>query len=242
MKCLLCVDPSDAERMTRNAARYLTGASEVVVVCAVDERAPKGYGFLVRGLLGRRPREEELSPTAEETAEETVKRAVELLARSGPGVAATGRTLTGRPEEELAGLVRDEGFDAVLIGRGNTGPEVSVNLTGTISGWKTNHAGDRDGLFLRTGDGPEPVEVRFPPHRGEAIERAFAEGATVEVYGSRRGGSVHAYALSSPEGGDPVEAHKPPPDRKDGGLMHVHLGHTARFVTDHVSCDVILVS
>lgn len=238
MKCLLCVDPSDAERMTTNAAKYLTEASEVVVVCAIDERAPKGYGFSMRGLLGRRPREEELRPTADETAEETVNRAVELLARSQPNLDATGRTLAGRPEEEIARFAKEEGFDAVLIGRGNTGPEVEVRLTGEISGWKTNRGGDKDGLYLKT-DEPEQVEVKFPPHRGREMEGAFSEGATVEVWGSRRGESVHAYTVSE-SGGKSIEAHSPP--EKEGGLMHIHLGHTARFVTDHVPCDVLLIS
>lgn len=239
MKCLLCVDPSDAERMATSATKYLTRASEVVVFCAVDDRAPKGYGLSMRGLLGRKPRDAGLEATSESTARETADGTATALAGSLPDARVEARTLSGRPEEEIARMAGDEGFDAVLIGRGNTGPEVPVTLTGTISAWKTNRHGDRDGLFLKT-DEPEPVEVKFPPHRGEAIGSAFREGATVEVAGSRRGSGVHAYALSEPGGGGPVEAHKPP--EREGGLMRVHLGHTARFVTDHVTCDVVLIS
>lgn len=239
MKCLLCVEPSDAERVTTSASRYLSGATEVVVLCAVDESGPRGYGLSVRGLLGRRSRSADLEATSESTARETAESVASNLSGVLPDARVEARTLSGRPEEEIARLAEDEGFDAVLIGRGNTGPEVPVTLAGTVSTWKTNRHGDRDGLYLQT-DEPEPVEVKFPPHRGEEIGRAFTEGSTVEVSGSRRGGGVHAYTLSEPGGGGPVEAHRPP--EKEGGLLHVHLGHTARFVTDHVTCDVVLIS
>ncbi|AHY46287.1 Universal stress protein family [Rubrobacter radiotolerans] len=239
MKCLICVDLSDAERVVERAAPYLAEASEAVVVCAVDERASRGYGMMMRGLLGRRARDTELKPTALESAEETVRRAVEGLRRARPDLPAEGRTLSGRPGEEISALVREEGFDAVLLGRGNTGPEVPVELSGTVCGWRTNHHGDRDGLLLDVGEAA-PVEVRFPPHRGEAVGRAFSEGEEVRVSGVRRGEHVHAYTLSGPAGEPAVEAHRPP--EKESGPGRVHLGHVARFVTDHVECDVVLIS
>jgi hypothetical protein len=64
------------------------------------------------------------------------------------------------------------------------------------------------------------------------------EGDRVEARGERRGHHVHAHLITELGSGTSVEAHRPPPE--PGPERH-HLGHTARFVTDHVGCDVVLL-
>jgi hypothetical protein len=46
-----------------------------------------------------------------------------------------------------------------------------------------------------------------------------------------------AHRITDALSGTPVGAHPSPP----GGLRKAHLGHTDRFVVDHVACDVVVL-
>ncbi|MBA2694170.1 MAG: OB-fold nucleic acid binding domain-containing protein [Rubrobacter sp.] len=230
MKHMICVDSRGWEAVVRGATRYLF-EGEATVACVVDERASSGYGLSVRGLLGRKPRHrEELDPISQTEAENFLSEAAELLSKLRPGVSVETLILHGLPNEALASAATERGFETVFIGRGSPGADRPETISGTVSGWKRNHHGDLDGFFLEDG-----TEVRFPPHRASEIESVVREGSVVEVWGARRGRGFHAFEVS--DGESKVEAHKPP----GRGPEKIHLGHTARFVTDHVSCDVILI-
>lgn len=232
MKCLICVDSQGWEAVVRSAARYLP-EGEATIACVVDERASGGYGLSVRGLLGRKGRgpREELEPVSGAEAERFLSEAAGLLTTLRPGLSIETLVLHGLPNEELAGAAGER--DAVFIGRGSPGAHRPETLSGVVSGWKRNHHGDLDGFYLEDG-----TEVRFPPHRADAVRRIVGEKSAVEAWGARRGRHFHAFEISIPESGEKVEAHKPP----GRGPEKIHLGHTARFVVDHVSCDVIVVS
>lgn len=241
MKCLVCVEQRGSEGVVGAAARYLPDDSEleVVIVCVVDEAAPRGHGLLVRGLLGRGPRRSDRmeSTASEEVASEVLAEAAALFERLRPGASVGTLVARGRPGEELVKAAREGGFEAVFIGRGSPGEERPEEVSGVVAGWKTNHHGDRDGLYLEA-EG-EVHEVRFPPHRAAEVERVIREGSRVEARGVRRGGHLHAHEIADSGTGESVEAHRPPgrePEKK------FHLGHTARFLTDHVSCDVVLLT
>ncbi|CAN5549813.1 MAG: hypothetical protein ACR2N0_01930 [Rubrobacteraceae bacterium] len=227
---MICVDSQGWEAVVRGAARFLPEGG-ATIACVVDERATSGYGLSVRGLLGRKPRpHENLDPVSEAEAENVLSEAAELLSKLRPGVSVETRILHGLPNEALADAASDA--EAVFIGRGSPGADRPETISGTVSGWKRNHHGDLDGFFLEDG-----TEVRFPPHRASEVEGIVRDGSAVEVWGARRGRHFHAYEISESGSGEKVEAHKPP----GRGPEKIHLGHTARFVTDHVSCDVILI-
>lgn len=231
MKHLICIDLQGWEAVVRGAARYLS-EGEATVSCVVDERASQGYGLSVRGLLGRRPRpHEELEPVSETEAERVLSEAAGLLGTLRPEVSVQTLVLRGLPNEEIVGASKD--VKAVFIGRGSPGADRPETLSGTVSEFKRNHHGDLDGFYLEDG-----TEVRFPPHRASEMQRVVREkNATIEVWGARRGRHLHAFEITASESGEKVEAHKPP----GRGPEKIHLGHTARFVVDHVSCDVILI-
>jgi nucleotide-binding universal stress UspA family protein len=232
MKWLICVDSQGWDAVVRGAARYLYGG-EATITCVVDERASGGYGLSVRGLLGRKPRpHEELEPVSETEAENFLSEAAELLSKLRPGISVETEILRGRPGEALATSALDKDAEAVFIGRGSPGADRPETISGTVSEWKRNHHGDLDGFYLE-----DRTEVKFPPHRASEIERAVRDGSRVEVWGTRRGRHFHAFEITEVGSGEKVEAHKPP----GRGPEKIHLGHTARFVTDHVSCDVVLI-
>lgn len=156
-----------------------------------------------------------------------------LLGRLCPGLDCQRLVLRGIPGEELVRAVRRQRFDTVFVGRGTPGSRVAVTISGTLTGWKRNHHGDVDGFYV-----DEESEVHFPPHRAVDIQRLVKEGEPVEVRGERRGGHLHAFVVTDPVSGNSIEAHGSPA----GGPEKRHLGHTARFVMDHVSCDVIILS
>lgn len=232
MKCLICIDPRGWEAVVRGAARYLREA-EATVACVVDERGPEGYGLSVRGLLGRKPRpHEDLEPVSGTEAERVLSEAADLLSNLRPGLSVETLVLRGLPNEELVNAARYREADAVFIGRGSPGADRPETISGVVSGWKRNHHGDLDGFYLE-----DETEVRFPPHRASEVRRVVREGSAVEVWGTRRGRHFHAFEVADPGSGEKVEAHKPP----GRGPQKIHLGHTARFVTDHVPCDVVLI-
>ncbi len=234
MANMVFVDSQGWEAVVRGAARYLP-EGEATIACVVDERATSGYGLSVRGLLGRRPRpHEELDPVSETEAEKFLSEASELLAALRPGISTETLILHGLPNEALAEAATERNADAVFVGRGSPGADRPETISGTVSEWKRNHHGDLDGFHLEDG-----TEVRFPPHRASEIEGVVRHGSAVEVWGTRRGRRFHAFEISDSESGETVEAHKPP--GRGRGPEKIHLGHTARFVTDHVSCDVILI-
>lgn len=232
MKWLICVDSQGWDAVVRGAARYLYGG-EATIACVVDERATSGYGLSVRGLLGRKPRpHEELDPVSETEAEKFLSEASELLSTLRPGISIETLILHGHPNEALASAATEHGAEAVFIGRGSPGADRPETISGTVSEWKRNHHGDLDGFYFE-----DRTEVKFPPHRSAEIQRVVRDKSVVEVWGARRGRRFHAFEISDSESGSKVEAHKPP----GRGPEKIHLGHTARFVTDHVSCDVILI-
>ncbi len=232
MGSMICIDSQGWEAVVRGAARYLH-EGEATVACVVDERASSGYGLSVRGLLGRRPRpREELDPISRTEAERFLSEAAELLSSLRSGLSVETLVLHGLPNEVLAEAAVERSAEAVFIGRGSPGADRPETLVGIVSDWKRNHHGDLDGFIFDDG-----VEVRFPPHRASEIERVVHDGSAVEVWGARRGRRFHAFEITASDSGEKVEAHKPP----GRGPEKIHLGHTARFVVDHVSCDVVIL-
>ncbi|MGH3086424.1 MAG: hypothetical protein ACRDSJ_03785 [Rubrobacteraceae bacterium] len=230
MKHLICIDPRGWEVVIRSAARY-SSEGEATIACVVDDRAAEGYGLSMRGLLGRKPRHrEELDPVSQTEAERVLSEAAELLGRLRPSLSVETLLLHGLPNEELVSAAIEREVDAVLIGRGSPGADRPETLSGIVSEWKRNHHGDLDGFYLEDG-----TEVRFPPHRAREVRRIVGDGSAVEVWGTKRGRHFHAFEIKV--SGKSVEAHKPP----GKGPEKIHLGHTARFVVDHISCDVVLV-
>lgn len=233
MKALICLDARDWERVIRGVSRY-SSEGGAILAHVVDERAPRGFDLSMRGLLGRRQRRSEtVTPISETAAEELLADAEALLGRLSPDLSCQRLVLQGIPEQELARTAQEERVDAVFVGRGTPGSGTPVTVSGTLAGWKRNHHGDLDGFYLDDGS-----EVHFPPHRADGIQEVVREGVRVEARGERRGGHIHAFIVTNPESEASTEAHRPPPA---GEPEKRHLGHTARFVTDHVSCDVIIL-
>lgn len=234
MQALLCVEGRDWEGVVKGAARYLR-EGEAVLASVVDERAPRGYDLALRGLLGRRGRGdgERMASLSERAAEDLLADAETLLRRLHPELGIRTVTLHGPPGEELARIAGEGTMDVVFIGRGAPGSRACVRVSGVVRGWKHNRHGDPDGLLLENG-----TEVRFPPHRAREVQRVAREGAMVEVFGERRGEHLHAYTIANPTSGEAVEAHEVPPR---GEPAKAHLGHTARYVVDHVACDVVVL-
>lgn len=234
MRTLICVDSRGWERTIRGAARYLSDG-EAVLAHVVDERASRGYDLSVRGLLGRRQRDTRAVTSASETAADSLLADAEtLLERLCSGLDCQRLVLRGVPGEELARTVRRRRFDAVFVGRGTPGSREQVVLSGTLTGWKRNHPGDVDGFYVDS-----EVEVHFPPHMAANVQDLVKEGESVEVRGERRGEHLRAFVVTDSVSGASVEIQEPQPG---GGPERHHLGHTARFVTDHVACDVIILS
>lgn len=230
MKHMICVDSRGWEAVVRGASRYIHDGG-ATVACVVDDRAAEGYGLSMRGLLGRKPRPHEtLDPISQTEAETFLADAAELLSKLRPGLPVETLVLHGLPNESLVAAATERNASAVFIGRGNPGADRPEAMSGVVSRWRQNHHGDLDGFYFEDG-----TEVRFPPHRAREVERVVRDGVRAEVYGARRGRHFHAYEIEA--GGAKVEAHKPP----GRGPKKIHLGHTARFVVDHVSCDVVLI-
>jgi hypothetical protein len=86
------------------------------------------------------------------------------------------------------------------------GPKSRVAVvSGLVSGWKRNHHGDADGLYLSDG-----TEVKFPPHRARDVLEVVQEGAAVEAEGEWHKRHFHAYVIRDTASGSSVEAHKAP--------------------------------
>lgn len=233
MRALICIDSRDWERIVRGAARYLSG-DEAVLAHVVDEGAPRGYDLSVRGLLGRRERGSGAVTSASEAAAgDLLADAQALLEKLCPGVDCQRLVLRGAPGEELARSARQR-FDAVFIGRGMPDSRAQVTLSGTLTAWKRNHHGDVDGFYV-----DDEAEVHFPPHMAANVQNLVKEGEPLEVRGERRGEHLHAFVVTNLGSRTSVETHRPP---SGGGPERRHLGHTARFVMDHVDCDVIILA
>lgn len=233
MRCLVCLDVRDWETVVRSSARYLGPDDEPVMVHVLDERAARGYDLAVGGLLGRRGRgaEDRMASDSEAAAERLLSEASALISELVPGISAGTSVLTGLPGENLVEAARTGSVRTLFIGRSGPGGE-TASISGVLEGWRRNHPGDVDGFYTRDG-----VEVRFPPHRAAEVERVVREGADVLVSGEWKRHHLHAYRIANPLSGESVEAH-PPPDERHGA----RVGHTARFVMDHVSCDVVLLT
>lgn len=237
MKALVCVDGRDWEVVIRGSARYLSGEDEAALAHVVDERAPRGYEMALRGLLGRRgPRgaQEGMARASREAAESLLADARDLLRELKPGPAVETRVLGGDPNKELMRAADEVGAQTIFIGRGTPGARPRETVSGIVEGWNQNREGRFDGLLLDDG-----AEVRFPPHRGEAVRAAIRDGARVEALGVWQGRRrLHAYSITDTQSGVAVEAHEAP-DEQPGERP---LGHTARFVVDHALCDVVVLA
>lgn len=237
MKAFVCVDGRDWEGVIRGVTRYLPGEGSVTLAHVVDERAPRGYEMSLRGLLGRRrpgDAEERMSRVSREAAEGFLEDARNLLQRLRLGPIVDTMVLDGDPNKELMRAAGEIGAQTIFIGRGSPGSRPRETVSGVVEGWNRNREGRFDGLLLRDG-----TEVRFPPHRADAVRAAIREGNEVEALGIWRGrGVLHAYSITDTRNGVPVEAHEPP-DEQPGQRP---LGHTARFVVDHALCDVVILS
>ena len=122
--------------------------------------------------------------------------------------------------------------EAIFIGRGAPASRVQVTVSGTVRGWKENHHGDRDGLYLEDGS-----EIGFPPHRAGEVQSLIRVGRPISALGTWHGRRFHAYTIVESLSGARVEAHKLPGE----GPGKMPLGHTARFVVDHALCDVTIL-
>lgn len=237
MKAFVCIDGRDWESVARGAARHLPDGARVTLAHVVDERAPRGYEMSLRGLLGRRrpPAEEGMARASREAAEEFLADAKDVLMRRSPGSTVETVVLGGDPNKELMRAAGEAGAETIFIGRGTPGARPRETVSGVVKGWSRNPEGEFDGFVLEDG-----AEVRFPPHRSEAVRAAIGdEGAEVEATGVWQGRRVlHAYSISDPRTGESVRAHEPP-DEKPGERP---LGHTARFVVDHALCDVVVLA
>jgi nucleotide-binding universal stress UspA family protein len=233
MRAFVCIDGRDWEAVVRGVAQYLS-RGEAVLAHVVDERAPRGYDLVIRGLLGRRNRrsEVEMAPISEAAAGELLADAEDFLKQLCPKLAIETVVLRGSPNEELIRAANSEEAQTIFVGRGIPGSRPRVTVSGIVRGWMQNPHGDRDGLSLDDG-----VEVRFPPHRASEIQTVVREGTQVEISGTWRERHLHAYAITDLDSGASVEAHKPPGD----GPGKSPLGHTARFVVDHALCDVVIL-
>lgn len=85
------------------------------------------------------------------------------------------------------------------------GSKSGATVSGLVSGWKRNHHGDADGLYLSDG-----TEVKFPPHRAKDVLEVVEEGAAVEAEGKWHKHHFHAYVIRDTASGASVEAHKAP--------------------------------
>ena len=231
MRALVCIPVQEWETVVRGAARYLT-EGEAILAHVVDERGLTGYDLATRGLLGRRARhpQEEMATVSEIATRDLLADAESLLEQLCPNLAASPLVLRGMPNEELIRAARDHRAETIFVGRGTPGAGQAVKVSGVVRGWKRNHHGDLDALYLSDG-----TEVRFPPHRAPEILTVAGEGVMIEAQGERRGRHLHAHRITDTASGASVEAHKPP----GGGPRKQHLGHTARFIVDHAPCDVV---
>lgn len=234
VSAFVCVDARDWEAVVRGVAGYLA-EGEAVLAHVLDERGPRGYELALRGLLGRRGRgaARGMNVTSREAAETLLADAEALLARLCPRVSVSRVLLSGPPNEELVRAVGEAGSLTVFVGRGAPGARPVSTVRGTVSGWMQNPGGETDALVLEDG-----TRVRFPPHRAGAVREVAREGGTVEATGSWQADSLHAYVIVDPNSGGRAEAHKPL--EKAPGKSP--LGHTARFVVDHATCDVVVLS
>ncbi len=233
MRAFACIDERDWETVIRGVSRYLS-EGEVTLGHVIDERGRRGYELSLRGLLGRRVgrSQESMGAVSRVASEELLADAASLLERLRPNLTVETVALSGPPNEELMRAASEAGADAIFIGRGAPGSRLRATVSGTVRGWRQNPHGETDGLTLDDG-----VEVRFPPHKAAEIQDVIREGTTVEASGAWRGRHLHAYSVTNADVGSPVEAHKPP-DKEPGERP---LGHTARFVSDHASCDVVIL-
>lgn len=231
MQTLVCIDGRDWETVIQGVARYLS-EGEATLAHVVDERVSRGYDLSLRGLLGRRRRrpEESMAPASRAAAEDLLADAKTLLERLSPGLTVHTTVLSGPPNEEL--MRAAEEVQTIFIGRGAPGARPRATARGVVRGWRQNHHGDTDGLSLDGG-----VEVRFPPHKAGEIRDVVREGMPVEASGAWRGRHLHAYGIANTDTGAAVEAHKPP----GKGPGERPLGHTARFVSDHALCDMVVL-
>lgn len=229
---MVCIDVRDWEAVVRASARYLGPDDAPVISHVPDERAARSYDLAVGGLLGRRESgaRDRMSSASGSAADRLVAEASGLLSELVPGVSPETSVLAGPPGESLVEAAREGSVRAVFIGRSGPGGE-TASISGILEGWRRNHPGDLDGFYTREG-----VEVRFPPHRAAEVCRVAREGAAVEVSGEWKRHHLHAYRVTDPLSGESAEAH-PPPQRRGA-----RVGHTARFVMDHVSCDVVLLT
>jgi nucleotide-binding universal stress UspA family protein len=232
VKALLCIEARGWRHVIEGAARYLV-EGEAIIAYVIDERPSLGYELAVKGLLGRRrPQDAGMATVSEATAEQVLADARSILEQSCPRLSVSTLLLRGRPNEALVESARGQEADAIFVGRGSTGDGRGVTVSGTVSGWTTNRAGDAHGLLLEDG-----TEVRFPPHLGPEIAGIVPDGTEVEVRSARKRDHLHAHRITNTLTGASLEVHPDLP----ADLRKSHLGHTARFVVDHAACDVIVL-
>ena len=232
MKALVCIEARGWRHVVEGAARYL-GKGEATIACVIDERPSLGYELAVKGLLGRRrPPDTGMATVSEGMSEQVLADARAVLDQSCPQLSVSTLLLRGLPNEALVESATELEADAIFVGRGGAGEGREITVSGTMSGWSTNHAGDAHGLLLEDG-----TEVRFPPHRGPEVTAIVSEGSEVAVRGVRKKDHLHAHRITNTVTGASLECHPdlPTDPRKPP------LGHTARFVVDHAVCDVIVL-
>lgn len=210
MKAFMCVDGRDWEALIRGVARYLMpDEGEATLAHVVDERVPRGYEISLRDLLERRGRgdaKQEMARASREAAEGLLADARDLLQRLRPDVPGIEVTvLGGDPTQELMRAAGEVGARTIFISRGTPGSRPRKTVSGVVRVWNRNHKGEFDGLLLYDG-----AEIRFPPHKDEAVRAVIREGARVEASGAWQGRHLHAYFITDIQTGSPVEAHEPP--------------------------------
>ena len=222
---------ANAYALLARAAAYLPDdRSPIILAHVIDERAIEEYDLASRNLLQGHGRVEHFETAmldaAEHAAQTFLAEARDALLELRPALTAETVLLYGIPGEALVAAAAGRGAGGIALARG-TAETRTIEATGAIVAWHRNRHGDLDGFTLSDG-----IDVRVPPHRGEALAADLPAGRSVTVSGEPRRDHLHAWSVRDEAGGTLHPAHEPkaPP-----------LGPIARYVVDHAPCDVILL-
>jgi nucleotide-binding universal stress UspA family protein len=233
LRAFVCIDGRDWEAVIRAVARYLR-EGEAVLAHVIDERAPRGYDLAIWGLLGRRRRqsEEEMAPVSEATARELLADAEDLLRQLRPELTLRSVVLSGSPNEELMTAANAAEAQTIFIGRGRPRFAAAGNGLGHPQRME-GEPSRRPGWALPRGWNRGSLPPAPGPRDPDPPQRRNAGRGTGNVAGR---GSPRLQITAS-NSGRAVEAHRLPGE----GPGKIPPGHAARFVVDHVLCDVILL-
>jgi hypothetical protein len=232
VKSLLCIEAWDWRRVIDGAAPYLE-EGEAVIACVIDERPSLGYELAVKGLLGRR--------RPPEAGMATVS-------------VATAAQIHNRRKGNARGLVSPalrEHFADTRITQRSAGKDGERARSGRdIRRARKRQRRQRDhrlGYRFWLDDKPRRRHRRHHPARWDRGTLPAAPRARNSRHRRRRGrGRDQGCAQEEPP---PRPSHHGPrleslgrrPSESPSGPRKASLGHTARFIIDHVACDVVVL-